>query len=220
MGDCQYEHMGVVVRLPYARLVPSVAPMSSGAERHGSDLPTTEKLDYFSAALSIGYSLYYTVIRLFHLYPRRNMLANTSLDPKRTIRWAWALICVIIYVSHVSYLTLSPRFDYSYNITFNLTLGLTHNALWILYSLPSSLPVLRRFLSKSKTYRPSFASQAAVFVLLTTAATALELFDFPPWGRTIDAHALWHLSTAPIIPFWYNFLIADALDEGWRGGKV
>ncbi|KZP13810.1 Per1-like protein [Athelia psychrophila] len=187
---------------------------------HTRDLPTTEKLDYFSAALAIGYSLYYTVIRLFHLYPRRNTLANTSLDPKRTTRWIWSLFCVIIYVSHVSYLTMSPRFDYSYNIAFNLALGLTHNAIWSLYSLPSSFPVLWRFLSKPKSYRPAFAGKAAFFVLLTTAATALELFDFPPWGRFIDAHALWHLSTAPIIPFWYDFLVEDSLDDGWRGAKV
>lgn len=51
---------------------------------------------------------------------------------------------------------------------------------------------------------------------MTTAATALELFDFPPWGRVIDAHSLWHLATVPIALFWYDFLLDDALDEGWR----
>lgn len=160
------------------------------------------------------------MIRLIHLYPRRNVLANTSLDPKRTVRWIWTLICAAIYVAHVCYLFFSPRFDYTYNIIFNLVLGLTHNALWVLYALPVSLPILRRFLSKPKTYRPAYSNRVALVVGLTTAATALELFDFAPWGRVIDAHALWHLATAPIIPLWYDFLVEDALDEGWRGAKM
>lgn len=180
----------------------------------------TEKLDYFSAALAIGSSLYYTVIRLFHLYPRRNMLANSSLDPNRSIRIIWSTLCVITYIAHVSYLTMLPRFDYTYNIIFNLTLGLSHNALWILYSLPASMSILRRFPSKPKPYRPAFAGQAAFLVMLTMLATAFELHDFPPWARVIDAHALWHLCTAPILSFWYDFLVEDALDEGWRGHKL
>jgi hypothetical protein len=52
------------------------------------------------------------------------------------------------------------------------------------------------------------------------AATSLELFDFPPWHRTIDAHSLWHLSTAPLVFFFYDFLIKDARDEGWRAEKA
>ena len=59
-------------------------------------------------------------------------------------------------------------------------------------------------------------NKAFVFVLLTTAATALELFDFPPWMFIIDAHALWHLSTVPITKSWYDFLVEDALDDGWK----
>jgi hypothetical protein len=104
-------------------------------------------------------------------------------------------------------------------MAFNLTVGFTHNLLWLLYPLPASLPLIQRFPFKSKTYRPSYASKTAAFVVLTTAATALELFDFPPWGRIIDAHALWHLSTAPIAKFWYDFLIQDSLDDGWREPK-
>ncbi|KAG5651719.1 hypothetical protein H0H81_007689 [Sphagnurus paluster] len=103
-------------------------------------------------------------------------------------------------------------------MVFNLSIGLTHNALWLLYSLPIS--VIRRFPSMPKTYRPSYIRKATVFVALTTAATALELFDFPPWGRIIDAHSLWHLATAPIALFWYDFLVEDALEGSWREQKA
>lgn len=123
------------------------------------------------------------------------------------------------YICHVSYLTLLPRFDYTYNMVFNLGVGMTHNILWLLYSLPSSMSVLYRFQGRPKSYRPRFANKACLFVLLTTAATALEVLDFPPWYRTIDAHSLWHLATVPIAAFWYDFLIEDALDDGWKPSK-
>jgi len=187
---------------------------------HTRDLPLTEKLDYFSAALAIGYSLYYTVIRLFHIYPCRDPLATNSTTFNKSLYLVWSFLCMLVYLAHISYLTLLPRFDYAYNMTFNLTVGLSHNALWLLYSLPASMSMLRRFPSKPKSYRPAYASKAALFVALTTAATALELFDFPPWARIIDAHSLWHLSTAPIAMFWFHFLVEDALDDGWKGHKA
>ncbi|KAG2073480.1 Per1-like protein [Suillus decipiens] len=184
---------------------------------HTRDLPNTEKLDYFSAALVILYALYHTVLRLFNLYPARS--CESGRTQRTPVHLLWSSICIIAYLTHVTYLSILPRFDYTYNMTFNLAVGLTHNLLWLLYSFPVSLPLIRRFPFKSKTYRPPYASKAAAFIALTTVATALELFDFPPWGRIIDAHALWHLSTAPIAKFWYDFVIQDSLDDGWREPK-
>lgn len=185
-------------------------------------MPSTEKMDYFSAALAILYALYYTVIRLFHLYPYgtqpRLTTPSDTLQPTNVARNMWSLFCVMAYLAHVSYLTFLPRFDYAYNMAFNLIVGLTHNALWLIYSLPISL--LRRYPSQPKSYRPPFAVKAAFFVVLTTGATALELFDFPPLAGIIDAHALWHLSTAPIALFWYDFLVEDALEHSWRDQRV
>ncbi|KAJ6606174.1 Per1-like protein [Mycena vulgaris] len=188
---------------------------------HTRDLAITERLDYFSAALTILYSLYYTVIRLFHLYPtpRRNRLTLSTPDPppgSSPMHKAWSLLCILVYLGHVSYLSLLPRFDYVYNIVFNMIIGLTHNALWLLFSLPASISVFRRFPSRPKSYRPAFVTKAGVFVALTTAASALELFDFPPIARVIDAHSLWHLATAPIAMMWYDFLVQDARDESWK----
>lgn len=186
------------------------------------DLPTTEKLDYFSAALAILYALYYTVIRLFHLYPtERYRLTTTSPSLNKSgMRAVWTLLCSITFLAHISYLTLLPRFDYTYNIMFNLAVGMSHNLFWISYSLPPSLSFVRPYPGRPKNYRPSHALRPALFALFTTAATSLELFDFPPWGRIIDAHSLWHLATAPIAVFWYDFLVADANDDGWRAARL
>ncbi|KAF8191602.1 Per1-like protein [Mycena galopus ATCC 62051] len=192
---------------------------------HTRDLSTTEKLDYFSAALTILYGLYFTVIRLFHLYPvqqrSRLSLTTRSPAPERSLtHMGWSLLCILVYFCHVSYLTLLPRFDYFYNIIFNMVVGLTHNALWLLYSLPASLSVFSRFPGRPRSYRPVFVAKAGVFVALTTVATALELFDFPPLKRIIDAHSLWHLATAPLAVLWYDFLVQDARDESWRDQRV
>lgn len=174
------------------------------------DKPLTEKLDYFSAALTILYALYTTVIRLFHMYP-----------PTPTSRWPfplrlWTLFCATLFLGHISYLSLLPRFDYTYNIIFNVIVGLSHNVLWLAYSLPTSLSFFKRYPHSTSADRPRAANKAALLVLLTTAATFLEVFDFPPWKRVIDAHSLWHLSTAIIAPFWYQFLVEDSLERGWR----
>lgn len=180
-------------------------------------------MDYFSAALAILYALYYTVMRLCHIYPseRSRLSASSTSSPvKSRFYTLWTCSCILTYLAHVSYLTLLPRFDYTYNMAFNLAIGMAHNMLWIAYALPTSLPLLRRFPFRPRGYRPSYASTAALFVLLTTLATSLELFDFPPWNRTIDAHSLWHLSTVPIAIFWYDFLIKDARDEGWRVART
>ncbi|CAL1703246.1 unnamed protein product [Somion occarium] len=186
---------------------------------HTRDLPTTEKLDYFSAAAAILYAIYYTVVRLFHLYrDDRDRLTNLESQP-RIIYKLWTAICVTLFIGHVSYLTLLPRFDYTYNMAFNLIIGMMHNLLWLLYSLPSSVQLIRRFPSRPRSYRPTYANKPGIFVLLMTAATSLELLDFPPVLRIIDAHSLWHLATAPIAALWYEFLIEDSLDDGWRGQR-
>lgn len=178
------------------------------------DLPFTEKLDYFSAALAILYALYYTVVRVANLYPR----SSKPDDNGRSFpRFGWSAMCIVTYLAHVTYLSVLPRFDYTYNIAINLVFGICHNILWLLYSLP--VPFFQRFPYASKTYYPRHIYKASIFVLLTTAATALELFDFPPLGRVLDAHALWHLSTAPIAKFWYDFLVEDSQDQGWRSSQ-
>ena len=173
----------------------------------------------------MGIALYNAVIRLFHLYPqldRPRLTASSSNDPYAFIRYFWTFICVIVYIAHVSYLSIPPRFDYTYNMAFNLCLGVAHNILWCLYSLPSSLTVMRRFQSTSlpRSYRPPYASKGAIIVLLTTAAVLLEVLDFPPFLRVIDAHSLWHLITIPLIIPWYKFLIQDALDDGWKLSRI
>jgi hypothetical protein len=50
--------------------------------------------------------------------------------------------------------------------------------------------------------------QKIIFLLIL--ASSLEVFDFPPIARALDAHALWHAATVPIAAMWYQWLVEDA----------
>jgi len=182
------------------------------------DKPVTEKLDYFSAGLSILFGLYIAVIRLFHLYP--NPLGPGSRDPRirSILRHFWAALCTAAYLRHISYLSLAPRFDYGYNILANLMVGVIHNILWILFSIPAT--PFKRFPFTASSNTKQWISKPLWCVILMIAAMSLELFDFPPWYRIIDAHSLWHLATVPITGMWYEFLVEDAQGDGWVWHKL
>ncbi|KAG8929072.1 hypothetical protein FRC02_006047 [Tulasnella sp. 418] len=195
-------------------------------EEIGKDVPRTEKLDYFSAALAIVYSVFMAVVRLFHLYKISSHQTSLTKSPpaptpgrrRQVVLLMWGYICLFTLLAHVFYLTVLPRFDYTYNMAFNITLAALYSLLWLCYSLPISL--IRRYPYSPPSYRPAFAWKPGAIVLLTACAMSLELLDFPPWNRILDAHALWHLSTVPIVLMWYNFFADDSLDEGWRGGRL
>lgn len=187
-----------------------------------ADKPLTEKLDYFSAALTIVYTLFYAVVRLCHLYAPpgapSDLKKNQSAGQHPLLRH-WASLCTTVYLLHITYLSILEHFDYTYNIIFNAIIANIHNLLWLFYSFPPPVIPFRRFRSRLNEYRPRAALMPATLVASMSLAMCLELFDFPPWQRTFDAHSLWHLATAPIVMYWYRFLIEDARDPAWREAK-
>lgn len=60
--------------------------------------------------------------------------------------------------------------------------------------------------------------RAAYLVVGMLLASSLELWDFPPWKRALDAHALWHASTIPLSIVWYHWLLEDARALTLRAG--
>ncbi|KAJ9118921.1 hypothetical protein QFC24_005885 [Naganishia onofrii] len=182
---------------------------------HTRDTPFTEKMDYFSATATIMFTVHYTILRLFNLFPYPPQRQQTP-----RIRYLLSITCILLYIAHISYLLSTPRFDYAWNILFNLCLGAVHLALWSIFSLrftvklpfplsliPTPYPPLDPL---QITPKPQYSKTSALLVLGTTLAMSLELFDFPPIGRTIDAHSLWHLATVMIARGWYEFMIRDA----------
>lgn len=164
---------------------------------HVRDFVLTERLDYFSAGLTVTYGFFTAAVRTFRLD-----------DPKKiAYRYALIAICLTAYISHVSYLQF-VKFSYSYNMLANVIVGALQNVLWIYQSISS--------------YRKAVATSAPnvdnvwklwpmCIVLTITGAMSLELFDFPPLWNVLDAHALWHAGTVLPTIWYYAYLKRDII---------
>ncbi|KAF7562764.1 hypothetical protein G7046_g1365 [Stylonectria norvegica] len=160
---------------------------------HTRDFQFTEELDYFGAGASVLYGLYYTSVRVFRLDKRT--------PQKRSLLRAWTLLCAALYTCHVLYLKFI-RWDYSYNMAANVTAGILQNILWTWFSF-----------DRYRKSRRMWAVWPGFVVAWVLFAMSMELFDFPPWMGSVDAHSLWHLMTIAPTILWYNFLVRDAQDD-------
>ncbi|KAK6437008.1 hypothetical protein LTR95_006800 [Oleoguttula sp. CCFEE 5521] len=168
---------------------------------HARDLVVTERLDYFAAALSVMYGLFYAPIRVFRLDRPSASATDSSTSRSSTLIRVWAVLCASLYFAHVFYLTF-VRFDYTYNMAANVAVGIITNVLWTGFSVVRVRKVGRLW-----------AAWPGLIVAWIVLAMALELFDFAPWGGMVDAHSLWHLGTVGPTVWWYNFLIKDARED-------
>ncbi|XP_075992969.1 per1-like protein PGAP3 [Anticarsia gemmatalis] len=149
---------------------------------HMRDSPFTEFMDY-ACALSMVMGLFVaSIVRVCY---------------KRTKLTMFLLLVPLFYfVTHVRYL-YSGVINYDYNMTLNIFFGVCGSLIWLGLSY-------RQHRSGRR-----YAWRMILFTLLSGAALTLELFDFPPKYDTWDAHALWHLSTAPLPLLFYKYVIDD-----------
>ncbi|XP_037973734.2 post-GPI attachment to proteins factor 3 [Plutella xylostella] len=159
---------------------------------HTRDTPLTEFLDYACALSMVTALLLAAVVRINH--------------GSRLVSWAAAALLVLGYVEHVAYL-YSGRVDYDYNMAVNVAVGVIGSVLWLAWS------VFQYWRGRTHTWR------MMCFTILAGAALSLELLDFPPKAGVWDAHALWHLATAPLVPLFYKFVIDDLRHLKTESGK-
>lgn len=152
---------------------------------HTRDFGWTEKLDYFGAGASILYGFYYTPVRIFRLDHRHPPW-------KPALLRLWTLICIVLYLCHVTYLTLWS-WDYTYNMAANVALGTIQNLLWSWFSI-----------TRYRRLQKPWAAWPGLIVAWLISAMSLELLDFAPWHGMIDAHSLWHLGTVLPTIWWYK----------------
>ncbi|KAL1889406.1 hypothetical protein Cpir12675_005806 [Ceratocystis pirilliformis] len=151
---------------------------------HTRDFRVTEQLDYFAAGASVLYGMYYTVIRFFRLdRPERQY---------RSTRRAWTLFCLALYAGHVGYLKL-VRWDYTYNMATNVAVGIVQNLLWTWFSVAAYC--------RTGNLWATWPGLAVAWVMMVMS---LELLDFEPLARSVDAHSLWHLGTIFPAVLWYK----------------
>lgn len=161
---------------------------------HARDTPVTEKLDYFCAFSLVLYSLYSLFMRV--LGTPHSLLTSLSVT----------MPFVAFFAYHIHYLAF-VHFDYGYNMLANVTAGLLNSLGWLAWCW------------WHRRRRP-YVWRCAVVVASLNLLLLLELGDFPPWRFLLDAHALWHLGTAPLPLLWYRFLIDDSLYELRKDSKA
>ena len=152
---------------------------------HTRDFNITEKLDYFGAGASVLYGLYYSPIRVFRL--------DKDEPARQSILRVWTIICILLYVAHVAYLT-AWSWDYTYNMAANVVVGIVQNLLWTGFSI-----------TRYRKLQKSWAAWPGLIVAWIVIAMSLELFDFAPIGGMVDAHSLWHVGTVIPTIWWYRY---------------
>lgn len=162
---------------------------------HVRDFVLTERLDYFSAGLTVLYGFYAASVRVFRL--------DRNDEKSIALRYGLIIVCVIAYISHVSYLSF-VTFSYSYNMLANVIVGLLQNFLWIFHSISE----YRKY-GGAGSAGESWRLWPLFIVLTVTGAMSFELFDFPPVLDLLDAHALWHAGTVLPTYWWYFWMEKD-----------
>lgn len=151
---------------------------------HTRDLLWTERMDYFSAGAVIGLGHY-----LFAFY-------LLSMHSYSFLARLYGVFVFLLYSYHIYYLAF-VEFSYSYNMQFNIAVGILTAICWCIWCI------------KALKVRPH------VWICLlcaigTPVVAVLEVFDFPPIWWTFDAHSLWHAATIPFAYLWFLFLRNDA----------
>lgn len=151
---------------------------------HTRDFALTEQLDYFAAGASVLYGFYYTTIRIFRM--------DQGGRKTNSILRAWTVICISMYVAHVTYLKWYD-WDYSYNMAANVVVGVIHNLMWSWFSY-----------NKYRQSGRTWAMWPGFIVAWIMVVMSLEVLDFAPLFGCLDAHSLWHLGTVFPTMVWYK----------------
>jgi len=171
----------------------ALATWASSFLFHAKETWLTERLDYHMAMVHVCASLQFAVTRLL-------------VAARASVRWAWALALVqaLGMARHVWYMNF-VSFDYGHNTRVLGAVVAAQAGVWAAwYAL-----VTRRASAPPAPH----AALVLWFQLGLLASASLELVDFPPLARAVDAHALWHLATVPLTVLWYRFSERDA---AWR----
>jgi len=101
----------------------------------------------------------------------------------------------ILYSSYHIYFMHYVSFDYGYNTTVVIVMGISNSVLWFFWCLFT---------------RHWYIWKNILAQLVIWGMSAFEVFDFPPLFGYIDPHAIWHLGGCLAAILWANFLITDA----------
>jgi len=173
----------------YSRLIGAHASLSTvvwllSAQFHARESILSEQLDYAGAIGLVHITLGVTWSRF---------LFRSNLAPRL------ALLSPLLCLSHLAYLFGSAKFDFGLNMQLCVFIGLSTVAANVLVYLTDR--------SNERINRNLFA--IAVLSVASSAALALEVFDFAPIYGLIDSHAFWHAVTIPAPLYYYKLILLD-----------
>jgi hypothetical protein len=148
---------------------------------HSRDVDLTEKLDYSSAVVLLGYSLILAILRSF----------NVRDEATRVMVSAPLIAFVITHVMYINFYKL----DYGWNMIVCVVMAVAQLTIWAVWAGVSRHP------SRWKLW---------LVVIAGGLAMLLEIYDFPPYEGLLDAHAIWHAITIPLTYIWWSFIRDDA----------
>jgi len=148
---------------------------------HIKDTPFTERLDYYTAFLSILYILWSSIVRVFWT--------------ERTLSRVIVGLPIALYsLYHLHYMQY-VSFDYGYNMLVLVLVGIADSLLWFGWWFKTRYP---------------HGSKVVGFKFLMALCALFEVFDFAPLGGYVDAHAIWHACMIIIAAWQTQFLVLDA----------
>jgi hypothetical protein len=154
---------------------------------HCRDTKTTEKYDYFSAGALVAFNLFLSIARVLEL---SSPLALTALG----------LPILGVYLVHVHRM-VTVLFDYGFHVTLCIAAGAIQSLVWLVWAVATG---------KGKSHPGR--RLLLLFMVSVNVAMLLEVLDFPPLMKIVDAHALWHVVTVPLtVLLWNRFVGRDVL---------
>lgn len=140
-------------------------------------------MDYFSAFLFVTTGFTFSLVKL---------LDEFSLLKRKFFKSSVLVLILSFCANHAKYL-LFDKINYQYNMTVNITLGISSTLFWMIWCF-----------NRFRKYKSRYLFKCVFCFLLMNLFLALEIFDFPPIFYIFDAHSLWHLGTIFIHPIYYR----------------
>lgn len=152
---------------------------------HTRDVPWTEHADYLTAITSVFVGLYIAVLRHTRAVTKRAQIL-------------FAVPFALLLVYHLHYM-LFVSFDYGWNMKLIAVMFGLFTIIWFVWGCMNA----RRNLQ---------GKLAIAWSIGAGLCGMLELFDFEPVFDLVDAHALWHLGTVPLVLLIWKIFTLDAID--------
>ncbi|GFY84277.1 Per1-like family protein [Actinidia rufa] len=152
-----------------------------GTVFHSRDVELTEKLDYSSAVALLGFSLIVSILRAFSVR-----------DEASRVMVAAPLIAFVS--THILYLNFY-QLDYGLNKKVCVGMGVAQLLIWAVWAYVTHHP------SRWKLW---------VVVIGGSLVMLLEIYDFPPYWKFVDAHAIRNATAIPLTFLWWSFIRDDA----------